>query len=189
MGEGNQPIIPRDNPLARKLAAIGQLNETYGTRAQGGAGAPIVEETAPSAGPGTVLPPPPVPVTPEEEAELQRKFDEQWGNHPAAEPPVAAMNQRVSAPRAVVTSMPEGLAAIDLVHRQVVATNGVLYPIDDKDHRELMVFAFRIMVRGIAEQVARVAVSLGIQEEVNGKPAAETQGEAVPEVPGDQASQ
>jgi hypothetical protein len=130
-----------------------------------------------------------VPVTPEEEAELQRKFDEQWGNHPAAEPPVAAMNQRVSAPRAVVTSMPEGLAAIDLVHRQVVATNGVLYPIDDKDHRELMVFAFRIMVRGIAEQVARVAVSLGIQEEVNGKPAAETQGEAVPEVPGDQASQ
>lgn len=179
MGETNQPIIQRDNALARKLAAIGQLNETYGTRAQGGAGAPIIEEPAPQAGAGTVLPPPPVPVTPEEEAELQRKFDVQW-NTPKTEDAVAARTAVPVHTRAVATEIPEGFAALDLVNQQVVASNGMVYPITEDETKEFQWFAFKVMIRSLDQEVARVAKAMGVPWP--------PQREAVPEVPGDETA-
>jgi len=184
MGEGNQPIIPRDNPLARKLAAIGALNETYGVRAQGGAGAPIIpNEPGPSAVAGTVLPPDPVPVTPEEEAELQRKFDQQWGNHPTAEAPVAPLPP--PGRRSALAEVPQGFAAIDIVHSQVIGLNGTTYPIEEAERKELLTFCFRAMVRSMNQEINKIAAAMGIDQGVKGDTA---DGEAMPKMREDQAT-
>lgn len=193
MGE-NQPIIQRDNPLARKLAAIGELNDTYGTRAQGGAGAPIIEESPQPIGAGTVLPPPPVPVTPEEEAELQRKFDEQWGT-PSPGPVAQVVAKRTPQIISGIGEVPQ-FAAIDLVNFQIVATNGAVYPITEKEQNELLRYAFKVFVRSVDDQISKVASAIGVEWPPKGTEKRETakeatggaaNGEAVPPVSGDQA--
>jgi hypothetical protein len=157
----NQPIIPRDNPLARKLASIARINEEYGTRASGGGGAPIVPVEVPPAAGSTVLPPEPTPLTPEQEAELQEEFDRQWGKgpHPTEEPrPVAAVGaSRVPSypapPGPSLGRLPEGFAAIDLVHGQIVATNGLVFPITPAEQKKMLQFCLRAFRRAMEEQL------------------------------------
>jgi hypothetical protein len=181
---GNQPIVQRDNPLARKLAVIDHINETEGIRATGG-GAEII----PAPAGATVELPEPVPVSAEEEARLQAAYDQQWGNTPAAQIAQADKARYVeSHPRARVVpgigAVPEGFAAIDLVNSQVVATNGAVYSIEEAEKKELLGFAFRVMLRAMNAEIARVAAAIGI--ETQAPPAQEAGGEDVSEVSGDQ---
>lgn len=166
---GNQPIVSRDNPLARKLAEIQRINEEYGTRAQG-RGAPIVPDVpVPSSAGDTVLPPDPVPVNPEEEARLQAEYDRTWGTaKQRSEGAEITYEPRsiVYPHRAVQSAMPDGFAAIDLVNSQVVATNGTTYPIEASERKELLLLAFKAMRRHLDKEIARVEKSLFGEEEV-----------------------
>jgi len=184
----NPPIVTRDNPLARKLGEIAALNQAYGTRAEGG-GAPIVPAEPPAGGSGgTVLPPDPKPLSPEEEAQLEADFNRDWGHAQENSPgPVQRPPVEVKRPQIAVGKLPDGFAAIDLVHNQIVATNGLVFPIREEEKQELLQFAFKAFMRATDEQIERMAGAMGMK--ISTKRRTRRDAQAVPAVPAGEASQ
>jgi hypothetical protein len=165
----NPAIQGRQNALIEKLNNIARLNAEHGARAEGGSGAPVVPAEPAASGGSRVLPPAPVPITPEEEARLQAEFDRDWGNQQQGTPMTKEEYDREFPNRVPARAfmgkkgLPTRFAAIDLFNNQVVGDNGVTYPFTEKESAQFQTFGYNVMVREIQKQVESIAQGLGIK--------------------------
>jgi hypothetical protein len=161
----NPTIQGRQNALIDKLNSIARLNAEHGARAEGGSGVPVVPAEPAASGGSRVLPPDPVPVTPEEEARLQAEFERDWGNQQQAAQVAAPPTGRATARAFVPRGMPSTFVAVNIVDRHVVADNGDTFPISEAEAKQIQSFAFQVMVRELQKTVDKLAEGLGLKEQ------------------------
>jgi len=165
----DESATQRDNPLTQHLNKIAALNAQYGSRAEGGSGAPVVSEQPPAAKGGVSLPPP-TELTPEEEAELQKAWDEeQRARMAVSAPPTRSPLVLTESPVAIEKITPARTAPLtdftffDLTRAVVIADNGETFEIPEKFVKELKAFAFKLSIETLNARMLALAASLGIQ--------------------------
>jgi hypothetical protein len=187
MGE----VIERKNPLVDHLNAIARLNQMHGTRAEGGAGVPTVE--VPPAVAGGVSLPPPVPLSPEEEAEAKAMWEADLAERAGRTAGIVNQASPVTGPQVASQNFSSARGApltdfvlFDLRRSVVVADNGEEFPIVEQDLKELKRAAFNIAVHAMNQQIKVLATGLGIALP-NTEAVSDTNAQAVSEVPEDES--
>ena len=185
-------IAQRNNPLTRALNQVAQLNEELGTRRTGG-GLPTpapgpssippptpVPSSVVMGGSGTVLPPPPRPLTNEEAlqdgpspAEIA-ELEQLWASDPSnpangpgrTEP--FPLGPSVPSPRALPTSWGKG-TYIDVIQGILYTDTGMEIKLSEEAAKEIKIFAYNVTVIGLKEQIAAsmrdLKVAMGLEEE------------------------
>lgn len=165
-------VFQRHNALTEHLNNIARINAQHGTRAEGGAGAPIVREEPPAVAGGVSLPPPTM-LSAEEEAELQAAWaaEQEARRVPHLEPVedrlmAGEFLKRENATQNLAPARGSTLTdfvAFDLRRGVVIADNGEEFTIPEGAVKELKGFAFNLSVQVLNSRMVALAQTLGIK--------------------------
>ena len=161
---GDPRVQERDNPLVRRLNAVAQENERLGTALGGGARPPRAPLGPVQGGTATVLPPPAVPLTPEEAlgdalppAEAE-ELERRWALDPSNPANRAPNNEPTPAPvrqtaREYVAAHPEatGPMAGTISYPAIIDR----LPITDEQKQTVRAWVFEGAAKQIMTETAR----------------------------------